>query len=336
MTEPSAPIRCSSPRFERPQKLGLSLGAEVADLVEEESPSVRELEPAQPALGCAGERAFLVSEHLRLDQIARNRGTVHRHVRTIRPPAGSVDRRRHELLAGSRLAGDENACLGRGHARNQFSHLPHRNAVADQRSSPRELGLKRAILGAGSVELERRPHRHQHRLGRERLLEELKRAELDGAHGVVELCFAAHHDDRRRAALFPQPDQRLEAIGARRHEQVEQNHIGVDVFDHQEGGVAVCCFRHRHPLLAEERAEHATDVYLIVHEENLGRHSAQSPCNRTKKVAPPPGVSATSIVPACMVTVCLAKARPSPVPPLLAVAYGSKILPRIPTGMPGP
>ena len=150
--------------LQRPQQLGLRLRAQVADLVEEERPSVGQLEPAQPPLGGAGERAPLVAEHLRLDQVARNGRAVDRHERPVRRRLRRVDRRGHQLLAGSRLAGDEHARLGGRHPRNQRPHLLHRGAVADQRAPPAQLGLERAVLGAGAVQLERRPHRHQHRL----------------------------------------------------------------------------------------------------------------------------------------------------------------------------
>jgi hypothetical protein len=44
------------------QQLGLQLGLELADLVEEERAAVRQLEPPALALGGAGERALLVAE----------------------------------------------------------------------------------------------------------------------------------------------------------------------------------------------------------------------------------------------------------------------------------
>ena len=55
--------------LEHAQQLGLQLGLELADLVEEERAAVGQLEPAALALGRAGERALLVAEQLALEQL---------------------------------------------------------------------------------------------------------------------------------------------------------------------------------------------------------------------------------------------------------------------------
>ena len=260
-------------------------------------PCVRQLEPAQPALGGAGERAALVAEHLRFDQVARDGGAVDGHERAAGPPARRVDRRRRQLLAGAALAGDEHARLGRRHPRDERADLLHRGALAHQRRAPAQLGLQRAVLGPGAVELQRRPHRHQHRLGRERLLQELERAQLDGAHGVGELRLAAHHDDRRAPAALAHAGERLEAVGARRHQQIEQDHVGIDLVQLEQRGVPVGRLRDGEPLLAEQRAQHPADVGLVVHEQDLGALGHAGPRSRTTNVAPPPGVGSTAMVP---------------------------------------
>src|SRR6188474_3448830 len=78
------------------QELGLELGLELADLVEEERAAVGQLEPAALALGRAGERALLVAEQLALEQLLAQRGAVDRHERPRLARALGVDRaRRH-------------------------------------------------------------------------------------------------------------------------------------------------------------------------------------------------------------------------------------------------
>ncbi len=52
-------------RLDRPQKLRLRLGAEVADLVEQQRTTVGQLEASDPTLGRSGERTALVTEHSR-------------------------------------------------------------------------------------------------------------------------------------------------------------------------------------------------------------------------------------------------------------------------------
>ncbi len=215
---PHRPFRSDSLELsglERPKQLGLRFRTQVPDLVEEERAAVRQLEAAHPALRRAGERSALVAEHLGLDQVSRNGGAVHRDERTPGSPARGVDGRRHQLFAGARLAGDQDAGVGGADPLDERGDLPHGATLTDQGRPPCELGLERAVLGAGPVELEGRAYRHQHCLRRERLLQELERAELHRPHGVGELCLAAHHDDRGGTATLAEPCQRVQAIRAR-------------------------------------------------------------------------------------------------------------------------
>ena len=184
------------PGLERAQQLGLRVRAQVADLVEEQRPLVRQLEPAQPPLGGAGEGAPLVAEHLGLHQVARDGGAVDGDEGAPAAPARRVHRRRGQLLARAALAGQQHARLGRRHAGDQRAHLLHRRTLAHERRATAELRLERPVLRPGPVELERRAHGHQYRLGSERLLQELERAQLHRPHRVGELRLAAHHDHR--------------------------------------------------------------------------------------------------------------------------------------------
>src|SRR2546430_17047939 len=77
--------------------------------VEQQGPAVGELEAADAALGGAGERAALMAEQLRLDQILGNRGGVHAHERLRRPRALAVDRRGDEPFPRPRFARHEQA-----------------------------------------------------------------------------------------------------------------------------------------------------------------------------------------------------------------------------------
>ena len=86
------------------QHLGLRLRAHVADFVEEDRAAVGLLELADLLLGRAGERALLVAEQLRLDQLLGNRGAVHLHEPLAAAQAVAVDGPRDELLADAALA----------------------------------------------------------------------------------------------------------------------------------------------------------------------------------------------------------------------------------------
>ena len=153
------------PGLERAQQLGLGVRAQVADLVEEEGAAVRQLEPAQPPLGGAGEGAALVAEHLGLDQVARDGGAVDGDERraparrlaawtaaatsSLPVPLSPVSSTRASVGA-TRAISARTCCMA--------ALSPTRADAAAQ------LGLERAVLRPGAVELQRGPHRHQHRL----------------------------------------------------------------------------------------------------------------------------------------------------------------------------
>ena len=102
--------------LEDAEQLGLRLGGQLADLVEEERAAVGQLEPADPAGDRAGERPLLVAEQLALDE-ARGQGrAVDLDQRLTGPPARGVDGPGDQLLAGAGLAGDEHGGVGGGNA----------------------------------------------------------------------------------------------------------------------------------------------------------------------------------------------------------------------------
>src|SRR5262249_22318492 len=67
--------------LENPQQGELRVEGQIADLVEEDRAAVGELEPADAAGQCPGERALFVAEQLRSDQCGRDGGAVHAHER---------------------------------------------------------------------------------------------------------------------------------------------------------------------------------------------------------------------------------------------------------------
>src|SRR5947208_366582 len=62
--------------FQHAQQLGLGARAQLADLVEEQRPTVGLLEAAAPRLRRAGERPALVPEQLRFDELLGDRRAV--------------------------------------------------------------------------------------------------------------------------------------------------------------------------------------------------------------------------------------------------------------------
>ena len=118
-------------------------GRQVADLVEEDRASVRDLEAADAALEGARERTALVAEELALDERAGERGAVDRDERTVAAGAARVDRARDELLAGPGLAREED---GRPRRRDLLDEVEH---VAEGRAPSDDLA--EAVDAAGVI-----------------------------------------------------------------------------------------------------------------------------------------------------------------------------------------
>ena len=94
-------------------------------------PSLGDLEqPLLVAVG-AGEGAAHVPEQLRLEQRLRHRAAVERHQRPLAPQRVEVNRLRDQLLAGARLAGQQDRAVGPGDGLDHLEHVEHRLAAAD-------------------------------------------------------------------------------------------------------------------------------------------------------------------------------------------------------------
>ena len=87
--------------LEHPQQLRLELERQFPDLVEQNGPSMRQLEPANLGRMGAGERATLAAEELALDQVGGKRGAVDDDERSGAARAAAVDRPGQQFLAGA-------------------------------------------------------------------------------------------------------------------------------------------------------------------------------------------------------------------------------------------
>ena len=94
------------------QQLDLRRQVQLADLVEEQRAALGQLEAALLRRVGAGERAFLVAEQLRLDQILRQRRAADLDERLLRPRRVVVDGVGDQLLAGARLAAQQHRRVG--------------------------------------------------------------------------------------------------------------------------------------------------------------------------------------------------------------------------------
>src|SRR5439155_14392467 len=103
----------------------------LADLVAEQGAAGRGLEPSWPRCDRAGERPLGVAEQLALEQVLGDGPTVDRHELAVLARAAPVDLAGDQLLAGSGLAGDQDADVGARHLVDLAEDVPHRVAGAD-------------------------------------------------------------------------------------------------------------------------------------------------------------------------------------------------------------
>src|SRR5207237_816133 len=96
-------------RLEHAQQLRLGLRPQVAHLVEEQRAAIRELEPPHAPLRGAGERAALVAEHLRFDEVLRDGRAVHAYEGLRRAAARRAAR---SCAAGQRSLRASPSCAG--------------------------------------------------------------------------------------------------------------------------------------------------------------------------------------------------------------------------------
>src|SRR2546428_10242038 len=89
------------------QELALLIGAQLADLVQEDRAAIGLLEVALTVGDGAGEAALHVAEQLALEQLGRDGGHVDGHERSGGARAQAMDGAREQLLAGARLAGEQ-------------------------------------------------------------------------------------------------------------------------------------------------------------------------------------------------------------------------------------
>src|SRR5262249_61547907 len=103
---------------------------------EEERSSLRELEPPDPALRRARERAPFVPEQLGGDQRRWNGSTVDSDEAVRRSPRAMVDRTSDELLPSPGLARDQHCGVWVGDELHLVKHVPHGLALTHEAFLP--------------------------------------------------------------------------------------------------------------------------------------------------------------------------------------------------------
>src|SRR6267154_4518787 len=200
--------------FEHAQHFGLSAQAHVSDFVEKQRAAIGFLEFTDLVFRRAGETAFHVAKQFGLDQLFGNRGAVDLHKQAFASQAGGVQRASHKFLAGTALAINQDAAVGRRGHSDLLAQCFHRHAFADDLIAMPQLDAQELIFFLQAPLLDGVAHQYDDFVERKGLLDEIKSAQLCGAHGCFDGAVSGNHDHGRRPLRSLEPAERFEAVHA--------------------------------------------------------------------------------------------------------------------------
>jgi hypothetical protein len=148
----------------------------------------------------AGESAFAVTKQLGFDQFVRDGGAVDARERQLRARTLKVKRGGNQLLARAGLAFYQDRSVRRRGSADDVVDLLHLRVTSDDSevvaiSSQRT--LQTAVLTFDRFELQRSFDQGDDLMRRERFLDEVKSAALDGFDRNVQRAVRGHHNDFR-------------------------------------------------------------------------------------------------------------------------------------------
>ena len=251
---------------------------QIADLVQQQRPSVGFLEQAALGGGSAGEGALGVAEQLALDQLLRDRAAVDRHERPFGARRHLVESARDQLLPRPALAHDED----RGLRRRDFVHEPenvlHRGRLGDDgvgAAGGLDLPAQAPVLRAQPLPLLRLAQDEQHLVWPERLAQVVVGARLHRLERKIVRSVRAHDDDGGFRGLLLHRAHQREPIHAR-HAHVGDQCVVVAGGELAQRLVAVLHRAHEVSLLRQEHGEHVPDRLLVVGDEDRAQRHGQA------------------------------------------------------------
>ena len=218
------------------QQLRLQRGRDVADLVEEERAPVGRLD--QSGLGPDGtrERALLVTEQLGLEQRLGKRRAIDGHERAGDAGAVRVDGASDQLLAGPRLAADEDVGVGPRRLLHQLERARHGRAAPDHvLEAERRLQLVPEVPVLDlEVPLTQGPLDGDLELvDGEGLGKVVERAFLHRRHRRLDARERRDHDHGQGGVDVVRPPQQLDAVHSRHLEVGQQQVRGIGLDERQ-------------------------------------------------------------------------------------------------------
>ncbi len=238
-----------------------------------------------------------MAEQLALHELRRNRPAVHRDERPFAARAAVVDEFRNELLARAGFAEDVHRCLAARHARDHLAQLSHRLRVADEPRAghargERPVGPRAQANGAAdqlaqNAEIERLGH-------------EVECAELERAHGGLDVAVCGDHRNGHLRVVFLDPANEVEPVTIRQA-HVGEAQVEVTVLQQLLRGADIRSGPRVHVHAREREAHELEQIRLIVDYEygrfgHLGpieidtrhRNSQRVGSANTRRKRPPP------------------------------------------------
>ena len=232
------------------------------------------IEQTVAALAGTGEGALDVAEELALDQLGGDRRAVDRHERALRARAGLVQRARHDLLAGARLALQQHRARHLPDPAHHRAQLLDRGRVPDQadriRRQPGQLAPQHEVLARQPRALEAALDRVEDLVDAEGLEDEVRCAAAQRVDRSLHVGEGGDQDHVAGVAVLAQLVQPFDA-GLARQRDVEDQQVEMQA-RHQRRGVLGIARGLHHAAAAGERAlEEVAHALLVVHHQHRMR-----------------------------------------------------------------
>ena len=264
------------PLLEHAEELGLEVGLEGGDLVQEERAAVSQLElPLFPLMG-AREGAPLVTEEFGFNERVRDGSGIHGDEWHVAPRSLAVDGVGDELLARAALPGDQDRRRRARDLGDQAEEGLHRRVLAHdpvEVTRPGKLGPKKHDLPFQRAPVERSTDHVQDFVLVERLGQVLEGAELHGGDRRTYGGDRGHEDDVELLIERLHPFQDFDAIHPGQAD-VEEDQIHVGGAHDVEGLETIGDIKDL-VLVLQDHAERLAEAEVVVHDQNDG---AQAPC----------------------------------------------------------
>src|SRR5258706_3248958 len=257
-----------------PQELGLQSKGHIADLIQEQRPSVRCGDKPLVVVDRPGERGFAVSEQFRLEQIFRDGGAIDRNERSLRASARTVYGAREELLSGAARALDEHARFRLGDQARLMEHVLHFRALRHQ--APPPVRVVPALSDSGKPQ--RLLHLIEQVLSVERLGLKAENPAACGGDRVRDRAVRSQDDDGKGGGLLADLVEQGQAVDSA-HLEVRDDELWARRREHGQRLLAALGSLDAVAGGGKAQGNEFQDVRVVVDEKNrahLGRACSRS------------------------------------------------------------